>query len=117
VSAADKYNGWANYQTWNVILWMDNDEKLHDTARKVSSYKDFREAISFLYSEFYDNTQGHLYYPMAFETPDNVAWNDSAICMEEVDNWFRLLQKLSTGVLVNYKARKQAEGAKEKDDS
>ena len=20
------YNGWPNYQTWNVMLWMDNEE-------------------------------------------------------------------------------------------
>ena len=24
--ACDKYNGWTNYETWNVKLWMDNDE-------------------------------------------------------------------------------------------
>ncbi len=22
---ADKYNGWTNYETWNVKLWLDND--------------------------------------------------------------------------------------------
>jgi hypothetical protein len=22
----EKYNGWTNYETWNVKFWMDNDE-------------------------------------------------------------------------------------------
>ena len=22
---SNKYNGWTNYETWNVALWLDND--------------------------------------------------------------------------------------------
>jgi len=23
------YNGWPNYETWNVMLWLDNDEPMY----------------------------------------------------------------------------------------
>jgi len=26
----DNYNGWKNYQTWNVALWLNNDSSLYD---------------------------------------------------------------------------------------
>lgn len=24
-----RYNGWTNYETWNVALWLDNEESTH----------------------------------------------------------------------------------------
>ena len=26
---ADRYNGWSNYETWNLKLWIDNDQGLY----------------------------------------------------------------------------------------
>ena len=57
------YNGWTNYETWNVALWINNDEGLYNIARKCGSYQDFVEYIS----EF------------VFQTPDRVRFDDPKV--------------------------------------
>jgi hypothetical protein len=37
-----KYNGWTNYETWNVKLWIDND---------VGSYSCWRDAAQEIFEE------------------------------------------------------------------
>lgn len=32
---AKRYNGWANYETWCVNLWLDNDEGLQDEKQRL----------------------------------------------------------------------------------
>jgi len=68
------YNGYANYATWNVILWISNDEGLYSLSRSCSNYDEFQE---------YLRREGGA---IAYETPDNVAWNDSGIDTSEVNS-------------------------------
>lgn len=33
------YNGWTNYETWAVNLWVDNDEYLQDQVRDLARHE------------------------------------------------------------------------------
>jgi hypothetical protein len=78
MSPDGSYNGYANYQTWNVCLWLSNDELLYSIAKQCISYDHFRILIREIFEK--DN--------LRFETPDGVAWNDSGINIAEmVEYW------------------------------
>jgi hypothetical protein len=72
------YNGWKNYETWNVALWIQNDEGLYTMAREYQTYDQFRIELR----EAFGN----------HETPDGVAWNDSGLDIEALDE---MIQELS----------------------
>ena len=66
------YNGWANYDTWNVSLWIQNDEGLYNLARTLSDYK---ELVDVLYQEY-----------GVTETKDGVKFNSSKLNRIELDD-------------------------------
>ena len=73
------YNGWKNYQTWNVSLWINNDEYLYNLAQESRGYEDFvarlQDDIEGVPQLFGEECFPALYY----QTPDGVSWNDSAL--------------------------------------
>ena len=66
------YNGWTNYQTWNVALYLQNDWPLYQLARgwKEHGYKSLSHLLVSEYGE---------------ETPDGVRWQDSRLDTEELN--------------------------------
>lgn len=63
------YNGWKNWETWNVALHINNDQGLYNLSRSVSNYKEFCEILL-------ECNEGRA---IAYQTPDGVAWNDSGL--------------------------------------
>lgn len=66
------YNGWTNYETWNVALWIGNDQGLYDLAREAKDYRTFVDCLEAC--TFNDLT-----------TKDGVAYRDPKVNIIEMD--------------------------------
>ena len=36
-----KYNGWADYTTWNCALWINNEPTIYNVAAECKDYEEF----------------------------------------------------------------------------
>ena len=83
------YNGWANYETWNVALYLQNDWALYCLAREwVQDRRD-----SGYDNVSYDVFRHTLVSESAYVTgtPDGVRWDDESLDHTELTE---MLQEL-----------------------
>lgn len=73
----EEYNGYKNYETWNVALFINNDEACYNYAKhfKNLGYLAFRR----------DLAKNMVGLAIASQTPDGVNWNDPALDIEALD--------------------------------
>jgi hypothetical protein len=72
------YNGYANYETWNVALWIQNDEYLYNTAKACVEFCSDNETP-------YDKFIRCMFNVDYFTTRDNVRWDSDAVDFEEIN--------------------------------
>ncbi len=70
---ATTYNGFRNWQTWNIALWLMNTEGNYETVKACKSYEQVMEVM------MGDSTT----------TPDGAAWDDKALDYEALDELVR----------------------------
>ena len=77
-----RYNGWANYETWNASLWINNDEFLYNTAKACVRFAEGETP----WTKFVRcMTEGQIGRYLG-STGDGVSWADPAIDRVEMDS-------------------------------
>ena len=70
ISAPTTYNGWTNYETWNVSHWMNNDEGFYSVLQDCEDVYDFIDFVI---------TNGNI------ATPDGVEWDSPEIDFNQLN--------------------------------
>jgi len=60
-----KYNGWHDWTTWNVALWINNDQTFYSIAKECKNYADFLYEMQAMIG--------------SFATPDGADWGEANI--------------------------------------
>lgn len=65
------YNGWSNHATWDIALWLQNDEGLYNLCDEVGNYADLVEVLKEM---------------NVTQTPDGVRYDDPEVNHIEIDS-------------------------------
>jgi len=79
------YNGWANFETWNINLWLQNDEGFYNHA-----VEELRDILDRHESDWENvslaEVRGLIRDVIGSKTPDDVSTNDSEINWMEISD-------------------------------
>jgi len=85
MTTTSKYNGWKNYETWNVVLWISNDEGLYlsavDFMKTYRGRKPYRDWLRYMNEN------------LPHYTPDGVDYRDFDLSFKELNDMMRGLVK------------------------
>lgn len=74
------YNGWKNRATWNVALWIDNEEWIYRACVDfMKTYKGKKPYTSFIRSMGMQEER----------TPDRFKWLSSSLCYSELNKFMK----------------------------
>ena len=72
----EKYNGWHDWTTWNVALWINNDQTFYSIAKECKNYADFLYEMQAMIG--------------SFATPDGADWGEA-----NLDEMNELIKEIS----------------------
>ena len=74
------FNGWANYSTWNVSLYINNEYPFYKAAQSYVSYqKELGLDVSYTeFTQYFMDLLGTI-------TPDGVSWTHPELDTDELD--------------------------------
>ena len=73
--AQETYNGWSNYETWNVALWIGNEYSFYKLALQCDDYLEFVK---------------HVWFDA--KTPDGVSFSDPKLNWDELNEMIQELR-------------------------